>query len=350
MIKLKNKYVVGCHIMFYEIEMVEEYLQSFANMLETVENKENVFLDLCFNMSQYMEDMSDDVDVIHFRNRFRELRNDVGRIAFGNSDNYTTRNQWMVNNFTWTEKTDEDELYNNPSYRRDLNYNWCDKVDFVLWGETDSLWPKETFQSIESVSEYANQQNINRYILTFAYRKMWDDGWKPLEHVDMTDLPFVGGEEWNLNAPESPKSYMTLETMNEINSKADQLDIRIINYPKFDGSCLVISSQLIKAGVNIPHAMLMCGEDTSLGDMAKLIMGDKYTQFIVKNILRVHNRRHPNKRVHIKDEDNRMGFCGDAKGNWWKIIESMSKTNLAKLKDNQEKLYTYDDFLKEIGK
>ena len=44
---------------------------------------------------------------------------------------------------------------------------------------------------------------------------------------------------------------MTLETMNDINSKAEELDIRVINYPKFDGSCLVLSSDLIKSGVNI---------------------------------------------------------------------------------------------------
>ena len=63
---------------------------------------------------------------------------------------------------------------------------------------------------------------------------MWDDSWKPLEHVDMTDLPFVDTEEWNLNAPESPKSYMTLETMNEINDRYDELDIRILKYEKIE--------------------------------------------------------------------------------------------------------------------
>ena len=26
--KLNNKYIIGCHVMFYEIEMVEEYLKS----------------------------------------------------------------------------------------------------------------------------------------------------------------------------------------------------------------------------------------------------------------------------------------------------------------------------------
>ena len=264
---IKNKYVVGVHVMFYEIEMVKEYIDSCLQMCECVDNKKNIVFDFVWNVSEYMEKVDGSTGdlTIKFKNQLKRL------------EDHDLCVEYRI-------KTNEEHIYNNPSYRRDLNYNYCDKVDFVLWGETDSLWPKETFQSIESVSEYARQQDIHRYILTFAYRKMWDDGWEPLEHVDMTDLPFVDGEEWNLNAPESPKSYMTLETMNEINERADELDIRIIKYPKFDGSCLVISSQLIKAGVNIPHAMLMCGEDTSLGEMAKLIMGDKYTQFIVKNI------------------------------------------------------------------
>ena len=33
-------------------------------------------------------------------------------------------------------------------------------------------------------------------------------------------------------------------------------DIRIIKEPQFDGSCLVISSDLLKKGVNIPHCKI----------------------------------------------------------------------------------------------
>lgn len=220
----------------------------------------------------------------------------------------------------------------------------------MLWGETDSLWPKETFTTIETIDQYASPNNINRYIITFAYRKMWGPDWEPLEHVDMTNAQFIDTEEWNLNAPESPKSYMSLEQMNEINDRADELDIRVLKEPKFDGSCLVISSDLIKAGVNIPHALLVCGEDTSFADMAKFMMGDQYIQFVIKNILRVHNRRHPQKRLYIKNENNPRGFCDHGKGDWWKLISNMSKSNLSKLRNNQDKFLTFDDHQKQLGK
>ena len=53
--KLKNKYVIGCHVMFYEIAMYKEYIEGLINLLETVDNKENVYLDLCFNVSEKIE-------------------------------------------------------------------------------------------------------------------------------------------------------------------------------------------------------------------------------------------------------------------------------------------------------
>ena len=34
--------MIGTHIMFYEIEMVKEHVQSIINAIETVDNKENI--------------------------------------------------------------------------------------------------------------------------------------------------------------------------------------------------------------------------------------------------------------------------------------------------------------------
>jgi len=329
---LKNKYVVGCHVMFYEIEMVDEYIQSCLNFCDGVENKENIIFDFTWNISEYLERIDGDEKKIFasFFNKTRQLE------SAGYKVNVTT-------------KTNDDPIYNIPGYRRDLNHNYCEDVDFVLWGETDSLFPKETLTTIESVDEYAKQNNINRYVLTFGYRKNWDDSWKVLEHPYFEDVEYVDKQEWTDNHEASEKAYMTIDRMNEINEMGDELDIKIIDYPKFDGSCLVIKSDVIKSGVNIPHSLLMCAEDTSFGRMAKLVLGDSYVQFVVKNILRVHNRRHPRKRLYIKDETNQRGYV-DKKGNWWDIISQMSKHNEAKLLNNQSKFFTYEDFLKEAKK
>ena len=54
--KLNNKYIIGCHVMFYEIDMVEEYLNSVYLALEEVDNKENVVVEMMWNMSEYFEE------------------------------------------------------------------------------------------------------------------------------------------------------------------------------------------------------------------------------------------------------------------------------------------------------
>ena len=45
-----------------------------------------------------------------------------------------------------------------------------------------------------------------------------------------------------------------------------------------------------------------------------------------------------------------MGFCDNRKGEWWKILCNISKMNLAKLRNNQDKFFTFEDVFKEINK
>lgn len=331
--KLKNKYIIGVHVMFYEIEMLPEYIDACIGMLKGVENKENITYHFTWNESEYFEKV--DTSEISKESLRSKLLNQIARI------------KQLGANVIIQIKDNDSPVYNIADYRRDLNYNYCTSFDFVLWGETDSFWPKETFSIIEQIDEYAGNNNINKYVLFFSERKMWDDGWKVIEHNDFTNIQFIDNNDWALTNLASSKSYMTLDQMYEINDKATELDIRILKDPKFDGSCLVIKSDLIKSGVNIPQSLLCSGEDTSFADMAKLILGDQFIQFIVKNILRVHNRRHPKKRLYILNEDNPRGFCGAEKGDWWKILQTMSKQNLASLR-YQAKTYTMNDVLNKI--
>jgi hypothetical protein len=244
-------------------------------------------------------------------------------------------------------KGNSDDIYNIADYRRDLNYKYCKKVDFVLWGETDSFFPKEAFNLIETLSVAASKNGINRYIMSFAERKMWDSSWSATEHVDYEKLT-LNESEMSPDNENFAKSLISIEKMNEINSKTIEYDIRTIDNPKIDGSCLVISSELIRSGANIPHALLCSGEDSSFGTMAKLICGDKFIQFVCKNILKVHARRHPQKRMYIKDEDNPRGFCGKEKGEWWSVLQTMSKANLNVLLNSQEKFYTFKDVFDKL--
>ncbi len=331
--KINNKYIIGTHIMFYEIEMVQEQTKSIINALSLVDNKENVTVDYFLNISEYFEKVDTNQktkgDLISLFNKEVELLKSTGCVV--KSKIY-----------------DGEEPITMVDYRRDLNYFGCKDNDFVIWGESDCLLPKQLFISLEQIKEYANSQNIYKFITTFAIRKMWDDNWKPLEHVDFTNETYYEDER-AFEYPHSIRYTMSIEEMDKINDKVDQLDLRVLKTPQFDGSCLILSSDLIKGGVNIPHGIIgLIAEDTSVMRACHYIMGDNYVQFIVKNILKVHNRNHPLKRLYALDMDKKEKLSdfskGGKKGKWFDEMRKICDYNISNFGNSQNKFATWNDF------
>ena len=325
---LNKKYVIGTHVMWFEIEMYADFIDGMVNLLETVENKENVTIDLCFNLLEHFEKIDDTkISIDGYNGLLEKFNIGVDKIK-------------QLGYFVKTRIVKQDEFYFHTDYRRDLNYNYCKKVDYVMWGETDSFFPKEAFQVIETLSEYTKEQNLHRYLLSFSDRKMWDSSWDPLVHVDYEHLEFIDDDEGHLN-PNQAKSSMPIEKMNEINAKADEFNFTYITAPKISGACLVLSSDLIKSGVNIPLCLLY-NDDEGLSIMCEKLMGEKFIQFICKNILHIHARRHPNKRMYVKGEDNPYSFINQKNLNFQKLLD-FSKHNILSLVTGQNKFYEYND-------
>ena len=327
--ELKKRYVIGTHVMWFEIEMYADFIDGMVNLLETVENKENVTIDLCFNMLQHFEKV--DTEKIKKHELVIKFKKGVATLeSMG----------FIVNQ----EIKDGDEFYFHTDYRRDLNYNYCKKVDYVMWGETDSFFPREAFQVIEALSNYADSQNIHRYLLSFADRKMWDASWDPLVHVDYRDVEFIDDDNGHLN-PNQAKSPMSVGKMNEINARADEFDFSYIKHPKISGACLVLSSDLIKSGVNIPSCLLY-NDDEGLSILSHKLMGQNFIQFVCQNILHVHARRHPQKRLYVKNENNPHSFLNEKNNTFKKFLE-LSRYNIGVLTSGQGKFKEYND-LKNI--
>ena len=316
--KLNNKYIIGCHVMFYEIDMVEEYLNSVHLALQDIDNKENVKVEMMWNMSQYFE-QSNSMQSIYAKIEKLERKYDFVSLFY----------------------EDDDKPYTMADYRRELN-NQCNECDYVIWGESDCLMPRQMFGVLEQLKEYANSQGVHRYITTFGIRKMWDESWKVLEHPAFTDKPYydMDTEEDKRKAESSPWSIrytMSQVEMDEVNSQTKELSVQMINYPKFDGSGLVISSDLLRTGANIPPAVYMNGDDSSFLESCRLHMGDRYSQFVINNILKVHNRNHPKKRRYVQGEDDSLNtHFKRATKNWYKEFNDVSKGNLNKLYRSQE--------------
>ena len=332
MTKLKNKYVIGCHVMFYEIEIYKEYIDGLINLLETVENKKNVYLDLCFNISEKIEKI--DTDKISKEELIKLFKDGVTKLMM-----YT-----YPPNLKWKIITPEDDFYFHADYRRDLNYYYCKKVDYIMHGETDSFFPKEALQALESLSEYTNANNIHRYIVCFADRKMWDPSWDPTVHPKYIDHVFEDGPDSHLN-PNQAKSRMSIEEMNKINSEVEDFDFTYINEPKIDGSCLVLSADLVKFGVNVPPCLIY-NDDHGLSIMSGKLLGKNYIQFVCKNLLKVHARRHPEKRLYVLNEDNPYSL--GKKIDTFEEFRRLSDANIQTLASNApNKFYEYKDFKHE---
>ena len=342
MIEIKNKYIVGTHIMFYEIEMVPEHIQSLINAIDTVKNKENITVDLFYNISEYFEKINrEEISKEKLIEKFLKLVKSVESTGC---------------NVTYKIYEDNDNPITMVDYRRDLNYHGCVDNDYVIWGESDALLPKEAFSVLESLKEHANQNNIHRYVVTFALRKMWDNSWKVLEHNDFTDAPFYELDDPKAITEQSSIRYtMSINEMDEINKRCDELDVRIMNHPQFDGSILVLSSDLLKNGVNVPRCILgHAVDDTSMMESCRQIVGESYVQFVIKNILKVHNRNHPKKRNYcLQMDDDRI--CTQEKGpnqrgGWYENLKNLANINLSRFGKVQDRFNTYEDFDKIMEK
>ena len=158
---LTKKYCITTHVMFYEIEMYKEYIAGLCNVLETIENKENIYIDLCLNMQEYLELIDTTKISKHdIRSIFQKGISELHEVGIS------------VDNITAITVDNNQPMYFHTDSRRNANYKYCNLVDYVIFGETDSFMPHEGLQAIETLAQYNDSQNIHRYIMSFADRKM----------------------------------------------------------------------------------------------------------------------------------------------------------------------------------
>ncbi len=327
--KIKNKIAIGCLIQWYEIELIEEYLQSVKNAVDMIDNKDNVVIDLYFNCSEELEKVDEkQINISDIKQKY----NDILKRLFGDYE-YGGYNLKLFTNEV------SNSIYTIADYRRDFNVNYCTKVDILMWGESDSLIPRQTFEILDNLHEGVKEKTP-KYVSFFGTCKMWDDSWLPVEHNEFTDKPFVDGDTenwWSL------RYNMNIDEMNSFNDKVEKLDVRTINNYKFNGCGLVISSDLVKSGVNIPESSFFIHEDTAFMFQLQRLFQGSIPQYIIKNILLVHNRKHTKKRSYVKGEllsDDVSG--GRLRHDWYKKASDMSHHNCYNM-FNQSKTYNWED-------
>tara|TARA_R110000796_G_scaffold72794_1_gene164216 strand:- start:480 stop:1490 length:1011 start_codon:yes stop_codon:yes gene_type:complete len=332
-LKINNKFAIGCLVQWYEIELIGEYLQSVKNALDIIENKENVIVDLYFNMTTSLENIDEkQCTMQEINSRFNDIEKDL--IKFGITLNVQRLGGIMLH--------ERKKIYTIADYRREFNSKYCDKVDVLMWGESDSLIPRQTFEILDNLHSGV-KDTTPKYVSFFATCKMWDKSWEVLEHPEFTVKPFIDMSTVDTKNWWSLRYNMNIDEMNSFNDKVDDLDIKVLNEYKFNGCGLVISSDVIKSGVNIPRSAFFIHEDTAFQFQLQRFFQGQIPQYLIKNILLVHNRKHTKKRSYVKGEiksDDVSG--GRLRHDWYKKASDMSHHNVYNM-FNQSKVYTWDD-------
>tara|TARA_R110002020_G_scaffold443993_2_gene655333 strand:- start:44 stop:1009 length:966 start_codon:yes stop_codon:yes gene_type:complete len=317
---MKTKIGIGCLVQWYEADIIGEYVESLKDAIKNYDGE--IFVDFTIVKNQ-------DLEKCISQEKLDECIEKIKSIC----------NIYKAQSVS-IQATEE--LYTIADYRREFNEEYCDVVDVLMWGESDSLIPKQTFKILDSLHNTSLQNNNPKYLAFFGGCKMWDDSWKQLEHPDFTDKPFLEGDTknwWSL------RYTMNKEEMDKINEKTENLDVQIVSPHKFNGCGLVISSEVIRAGVNIPKSVFFIHEDSAFMWMTNKVLGN-IPQYIVKNILLVHNRKSPKKRVHIAGEEgiDKTDLGAQRRTHdWYMKANSMCEQNYQNLFNPNWKSFTWRD-------
>ena len=314
---MKTKFAIGCLVQWYECDIIEEYVESLKDSINNYDGEVIVDFTIVTN---------EDLEKCISAEQKNKCIDKIGSILLD------------FDNVRHIQ-----ELHTIADYRRKFNERYCDKVDVLVWGESDVILPKPMFTVLDNLHKTSIQNNNPKYLTFFGMCKMWDESWKSLEHPDFTDKPFIENDYdnwWSL------KYTMTKAEMDKINDKTENVDVKILPQHKFNGCGLVISSEVIKSGVNIPKSVFFVHEDSAFMWMTNKVLGN-IPQYVIKNILLVHNRNHPKKRRYIKGE-RKDGTMNEKRrsNDWYVKANKMCEQNYLNLFNPQFKSYTWKDVWK----
>jgi hypothetical protein len=317
----KTKFAIGCLVQWYEVAIISEYIETLKEAVEEYDGE--VVVDIAVVVDQTLEKCTSKEKHLECKQKILNTVRDIEGCKVNIIDN----------------------LYTIADYRREFNDKYCEQVDVLVWGESDMLVPKQMFTALNTL-----HQNVNtpKYLATFGICKMWDNSWEPLEHPEFTNMPFedVPGSEknwWMLNY------IMSKEEMNKFNAKVENLDVINISPHKFNGCGLVISSEVIKSGVNIPRSVFFVHEDTAFMLMTQKVLGN-IPQYHFRNILLVHNRKHTQKRKFIVGEENIDDLQIGQKRrthNWYTLANKICEQNTYNLFNPNFKALTWNSVFKK---
>jgi len=264
------------HIMWYEIELVQEYLASLTQALS--KSKWPIHLDFLINAQTYIETPDENSNAL-------ELAQQIQTMILAHPFNIWSPTKIIHTNI----KKDTEPFYNIGDWRRDT---FNTGAGYTVWGETDALYPKNYFQLLEII---ATEEFKDPYVVSFASRKCWDDTWNIVEHSQFQPLePTVKGQK-RLKVPFNFDDYISQEELDAFND-AQTKSPPLVELPflKFDGALLAFSSGMPQLIPSDQHF----GPDDWAAEMTLRCVYPHIKQYHLPTVLKGHNYMHPRKRLH----------------------------------------------------
>lgn len=172
---MKTKFAIGCLVQWYEVHIISEYVETLKEAISQYDGE--VIVDIAVVLDQTLEKCTSKQTHQECKEKILNSVKSIDECKIG-----------IINN-----------LYTIADYRREFNDRYCEQVDVLIWGETDMLVPRQAFVSLDGLHQGQSKQTP-KYLATFAICKMWDDSWKPLEHIEFTDKPFIDGDTENYSS------------------------------------------------------------------------------------------------------------------------------------------------------
>jgi hypothetical protein len=270
-----KKILYHLHIMWYEVDMVPETLDSLYNAIKRADNV-HVDVKIAFNYQTYLETPDTD-NVISLFDIIKEHK------IFK-----------LTNFIELVEIHAADPFYNLGDWRRE---NYGNEYDYYVWGESDCLVPNCYFANIARVPyEFP-------HVVSYSNRKMWDESWLVVEHEILKYVPYHTKSVDDLLNTLGGHHYMSEDQMNSFNS---MFPVCLVEIPttqiKIDGNMIAISKGM--PGSIIPEDLHFIHEDLAL---QVFLQKNNIAQLHFPYQLKAHNRTHPLKRRYTKtDQQNEL--------------------------------------------
>ena len=148
--KITNKIAIGCLVQWYEIEVIGEYIKSLKQALP---DNDEVMVDFTFNINQQLEKIDDTIEIEQIVNKFTDMMDDLDKVC-NNGVSFRINEDFIT----------------IADYRRWFNDEYCEIADVLMWGETDALIPKQTFEILDMLHQQV-KDDTPKYLSTYLCKQ-----------------------------------------------------------------------------------------------------------------------------------------------------------------------------------